>query len=258
MSYKALPYIALAIIFGLLLSSCKREVAADFDDAPHGTISIAHLKTLSADASTSITADIAIEGYIIANDLYGELYKSIVISDQSGGIEISVDCPRTALQFPIGARIIVHCTSLAIGDYGGSLILGAQPTGEYVVDRISEQLFARHFTIDRDNPMMIEPLRLTIDQIGPQHIGNFVTIDDLDFGDKATEKWCDTDPETGEFITTERMAFDSAGNSIAVRIEGRCSYAGEAIPSGRGSIGAIAEYFNGAYSLRIINRNIHF
>ncbi len=122
MKPKKLTYYIFLIILSLL-PSCNKHEAASFDSSPHGLVTIAHLKTLSSDSSTTIIDDIAIEGYIMANDLYGELYKSIYICDQSGGIEISVDCRRTATTFPIGAHITVHCTTLALGDYGGQLIL---------------------------------------------------------------------------------------------------------------------------------------
>lgn len=257
MKCKALTYCALCAAL-LFLASCNGKEAPQFDEAPHGTISIAHLKSLAREISTTIVDDVAIEGYIIANDLYGELYKSIVISDQSGGIELSVDCKRTATTFPIGAHITIHCTSLALGDYGGQLILGAQPTGEYVVDRIAESHFSRYFTIDCSTPGTIQPKRFDIGNPSPQDIGNYVYVENVNFGNQAGDKWCETDPETGEYITTERILYDDEGNTIAIRIESRCSYASEEIPTGRGKIGAIAEYFNGNYLLRIINRNIHF
>ena len=252
-----LTYCLFAISF-FLLPSCKTNEAATFDSQPHGLVTIAHLKTLAIDSSTTIIDDIAVDGYIMANDLYGELYKSIYICDQSGGIEISVDCRRTATTFPIGAHITVHCTTLALGDYGGQLILGAQPTGEYVVDRISEDDFNTYFTIDRAKVKMVEPQRITLQDLAPHHIGNYVYIEDVNFGSAAGQQWCNTDPETGEFVTTERTIFDESGNQAIVRIDGRCNYSSEIIPHGRGAIGAIAEFFNGSYQLRIINRNIYF
>lgn len=258
MKFKGLIYSITMFALALAAVSCRSDDAATFDAPPHGSITIAHLKSLATDRSTTIVDDIAIEGYVVANDLYGELYKSIYVCDRSGGIEISVDCRSSATIFPVGARIVVHCSSLALGDYGGQLILGAQPTGEYVVDRVAESDFATYFTIDRTDAMMIEPQRITLADLAPQHIGNYVYISGVDFGTQAGSEWCERDPATGEFVTTERLLSDRSGTSIVVRIDGRCSYAAEPIPHGRGAIGAIAEFFNGAYQLRIINRNIYF
>lgn len=254
---KVLKYCAITLIAIGSLLSCRKS-----DDSlltsPKGVVSIAHLKTLATSLSTTIVDDLSVEGYIIANDLYGELYKSIYISDQSGGIELSVDSRHTATVFPIGARIVVHCTSLALGDYGGSLVLGAQPTAEYVVDRIAKEDFDRYFLIDRSSAQSIEPERISISDIEPRHIGNFVLLEDVNFGDQAGLAWCETDPESGEPITTERILYDNDGNSIILRIEGGCSYAKEKIPDRSGAIGAIVESFNGVYQIRIINRNIYF
>jgi len=187
-----------------------------------------------------------------------ECYLAKSLCDQSGGIELSVDSRHTAIVFPIGARIVVHCTSLALGDFGGSLVLGAQPTAEYVVDRIAEEDFDRYFLVDRSSAQSIEPERISISDIEPRHIGNFVLLEDVNFGDQAGLAWCETDPESGEPITTERILYDNDGNSIILRIEGGCSYAKEKIPDRSGAIGAIVESFNGVYQIRIINRNIYF
>ena len=99
----------------LLLCGCSEPIPApEFNDKPYGLISIAHLKTMAKSEPHTITEDISIEGYVVANDLYGEYYKSIVICDDSGGIEISVDARQTAKIFPGAAKVTLHCTSLSI------------------------------------------------------------------------------------------------------------------------------------------------
>ena len=122
----------------LACCACTKSVP-DYDDDPRGTVSIAHLKTLCTSESVVITDDIAITGHIAANDLYGEYSRTIVLCDDSGGIEIAVDSRRTAETFPIAARLTVHCTSLALGDdYGGRVMLGAgceKSTPLYIVSR---------------------------------------------------------------------------------------------------------------------------
>ena len=121
----------------LACCACTKSVP-DYDDDPRGTVSIAHLKTLCTSESVVITDDIAITGHIAANDLYGEYSRTIVLCDDSGGIEIAVDTRRTAETFPIAARLTVHCSSLALGDYGGRVMLGAgceKSTPLYIVSR---------------------------------------------------------------------------------------------------------------------------
>ena len=221
-------------------------------------VSIAHLKSLAKSESYTITDDISIEGYVVANDLFGEYHKSIVISDESGGIEIAIDTNKSATQFPISARVVVYCSGLTIGDYGGRLTLGATPAGHYTVDRISAKDISRYFLVDKSVPKAIEPTRLNINEIAEEHIGNYIRMDDVTFSSQAGMSWCDKEPASGEYITTERTLHDRKGNALAVRTIAECLYRSEKIPSGYGVVCGIVEYFNGEYSLRIVNHQLLF
>lgn len=238
-------------------AACSKS-APGYDDDPLGTVSIAHLKTLCTAESVTITRDISITGYVAANDLYGEYDRSIVLCDGSGGIEISVDSRRTAEIFPIAARITVHCTSLALGDYGGRITLGAAPTGEYSVDRIAEEDFSRYFRIDTSSPQVVNPVVTDIDAITPALAGTLIQIEEVTFGSDAGLAWCDTDPATGDHIDTTRTVTDREGRTLSVRTIAECEYRNEKIPAGYGTLRGILEYFNGEYSLRIANHQILF
>lgn len=241
-----------------LASACSDATSGHYAQRPHGTVSIAYLKSMAHGDSTTIIDDISIEGYVVANDLFGEYSKSIVISDLSGGIEIGVDMRNTAVRFPISARVVVQCSGLALGNYGGQLMLGTAPEREYTVDRIAEIDIDRYMLIDCTAPVAIEPTAISINELEPSLIGNYVRIDDLCFEEEAGLTWCKCDPITGRPVTTHRTARDSRGNAIAIRIISECDYRGEVIPSGRGSLFGIVEYFNGEYSLRIVNHGIVF
>lgn len=245
------------VLISVILIACNNSMPT-FDEPLRGNISIAHLKSLAASESYTITEDISIEGYVVANDLYGEYLKSIIICDESGGIEIAIDTRKTATLFPISARVVVHCSGLTIGDYGGRVILGAIPQGGYTVDRIAERDILRYFLVDKSSPKAIRPTTIAISDISTTHIGNYVRLDNLSFGEQASLTWCDIDPITGDYITTERIATDTKGNSIAIRTIAECSYRNEKIPSGVGTLCGIVEYFNGTYSLRIVNHQIAF
>lgn len=248
---------AATVVLACCTAACSKS-APDYDDTPRGTVSIAHLKTLCTAESVVITGDIAIEGYVAANDLYGEYSRTIVLCDGSGGIEVAVDSRRTAETFPVAARVTVHCTSLALGDYGGRVMLGAPPSGRYTVDRIAENDFARYFRIDTSAPQAVEPVRVSIADISPSLVGSLVQIDDVTFGTGAGLAWCDTDPVSGNHVDTARTITDRSGRTLAVRTIAECEYRSEKIPAGYGTLRGIVEYFNGEYSLRITNHQILF
>lgn len=242
----------------LILCGCSDDNPnAEFPDTPHSVVSIAHLKTMATSQSRIITEDISIEGYVVANDLFGEYYKSIVLCDKSGGIEISVECNSTAMLFPIAAKVTIHCTSLTLGNYSGRVILGAE-SSDYTVGRIAYSDFARFFSIDKLSPQAIEPNQITLSEISPKLVGNYVEIADVEFCEGGKLKWCDTDAATGKLITTERELRNAQGNSLWVRTIAQCSYGSEKLPAGRGRIRGIIEKYNSRYSLRVVNRQFEF
>ena len=180
-----------AILLSATLAGCADRAAGEYPDTPYGSVSIAYLKTLARSASTVIADDIAIAGYVAVNDLYGEYSATIVLCDESGGIEIAVDSRTTATLFPVSARVTVHCSSLALGNYGGRIILGARPTGSYTVDRIAASDFGRYFLIDKSRPAAVEPVRILIEELSPESIGRLVELRDVTFADQAGLAWCD-------------------------------------------------------------------
>lgn len=255
--------IALVVVVGWLLQGCTNAIeesddspAVEYPDTPNSRISIAHLKALCKADRTVITDDISIEGHIIVNDLYGEFIKSTVVADESGCIEISVDCDSTADVFFVGARLVVSCSSLALGDYGGRIILGSTASDEYSVGRIAEKDFSRYFLIDTSRPKEIIPQITEISRIGTSHIGNYIELRDVRFIDGGTAEWCDKDNETGEYITTERRITDSSGYEFKVRTIAESTYRNETLPEGQCTLRGIVEYFNGQFSLRIVNHQI--
>lgn len=239
------------------LLSCNQS-SGDFDSPPYNLVSIAHLKSLATAPSRIITDDIAIEGHILVNDLFGEYYKSIVLCDNSGGIEIMVDTNNSAEEFPIYTHITVQCSSLALGNYGGKIELGAPPADGYNVSRINKSDFSRYFRLDHSDIKAIEATKLSIDAITPKHSGNYIRIEEVTFGQQAGMKWCDCNPETGEQIATERTISDKNGNSLTIRIASHYVYGNKAIPSGFGTVQGVIEYFNDKPSLRIVNNNYDF
>lgn len=248
----------IALLVAALWCAACSDPAPGYGDDPRGTISIAHLKTLCTAESVTITRDIYITGHVAANDLYGEYDRTIVLCDASGGIEIAVDSRRTAELFPIAARVTVHCTSLALGDYGGRIMLGAAPTGEYSVDRIAEDDIQRYFRTDTASAEAVIPVAAGLGEINPSLVGSLLQIDGVTFGSEAGLAWCDTDPMTGDHVDTSRTVTDRNGRTLAIRTIARCDYRDEKIPAGYGTLRGILEYFNGEYSLRIANHQILF
>lgn len=98
---------------------------------------------------------------------------------------------------------------------------------------------------------------LTFDAVSARHIDTRVRFDDVRFAD-AGKTWCDTDPETGRAVATEREIVDTRGRTFTVRTAATCVYAKEPLPQGTGSLYGIIDYFAGKYTLRVTNREAEF
>lgn len=238
----------------LTLTACSDEISYDLPK----TISIAHLKSQLKSNSAAITENYVVQGCVVANDQHGECYKSIIISDGSGGVEVAIDARELYIHFPLYSYISLHCSTLWMGDYGGRVLLGERPTGSYPVDYIEEGKIGLYIKRNTTEHPEYIPTEITLSQIAPQHIGNCFVIRDVTFGEQSGLEWCERDELTNKHIDTERMVYDREGNSLPIRVSRHCSYAAATIPDGWGSMIVIVQYFNGEYSLMIANYQLSF
>ena len=250
---------AIAGLSLLLLAGCDKATEPGFAETPEASQhTVAYLKSLcDGRASVAVTQDVTIRGFITANDLFGEFDRTIVVEDASGGISIAADHPSLADDYPFGAIATVRCNGLTLCNYGGKIELGAEP-GDYGAGAIPREELSRHIRVtlpEEGESHRAAPL--TFGEVGPRHIDTRVRFNGVRFAD-AGKPWCDTDPETGRTVATERTILDAEGNEFTVRSAATCAYAKEPLPSGTGSLYGIIDYFAGKYTLRVTNREIVF
>ncbi len=240
------------MLFGVFLpalvvaAACDRTTGIGYGDAAQEVRSIAYLKSLCDGQTRTLTDGTAVRGRVTGNDRYGEFPGEIVIEDATGGIAIAADYPAADNPYPLGAEVTVYCSGLTLYDYGGKIGLG-KLGGDGL--RIPREELRRHIRPSGRPLQRIAATPITIDRLTPALTDTYVRIDDVGF--TASAAWCDRDPETGRYTTTERTLTDSAGHTLAVRTAGTALYADEPLPEGRGSLCGIVDRFNGRYSLRI-------
>ncbi|MBL7825411.1 MAG: OB-fold nucleic acid binding domain-containing protein, partial [Saprospiraceae bacterium] len=123
--YKKHPFSALASL--LLLFSFFSCVKTEFDQPPVGgdgkdvpvNTTIAELKTRhEVDGGYDlITEDLVIGGVVVMDDRSGNYYKTIVIQDSTGGIEVKFSNGFLYNRYPVGRKIYIKCKGLTLTDY---------------------------------------------------------------------------------------------------------------------------------------------
>ena len=121
---------------GLLLCGAGLTSCENYDDPvtgnaygnnsiPEGrTISIAALKEkyndfidTSTDTYTTIEDETRIEGVIIGDDESGNIYKQLVVGDETGAIIVGVNNSGLYAFCPVGQKVVIDCKGLQIGSY---------------------------------------------------------------------------------------------------------------------------------------------
>ncbi|MEG2614026.1 MAG: DUF5689 domain-containing protein [Alistipes sp.] len=248
--------VGISLIMWLIATACNTSSTLSFEEnATHHT-SIAQLKSYCHGTSTLLTHELTLRGIVTANDLRGELSHTLIIEDRSGGVEIAIDHPALADLFPLGSVVTVYCTGLAVGNYGGKIMLGAAPTSTYCVDRIARTEIDRYLRCTAPDADLRRPQSAHIADLGADDIDRYLHFEQVRFVE-ADRTWCERDT-TGALVATQRTLIDAHGATLPVRTLPSCHYATEPLPQGKGSVNGIIGYFNGELSLRIINYEINF
>ena len=72
----------------------------------------------------TIKEDVVIHGYVTSSDVSGNIYKSLYIQDETGGLALSVNGNSLYNTYRIGQEIVIPMKDLFIGKYNGQQQIG--------------------------------------------------------------------------------------------------------------------------------------
>ena len=248
-----MPRIALYISIALMFVACEPLST----QSESGHVTIAELRSRARYETRSIESDIYVEGYVVANDKFNELECAIVIDDGTAGVELAIDSRTVNRCVPLFSFVRLRCSGLSICREGERVLLGAHPTGEYVVDRVAEDcLFNYINVVDAEGGAPV-PRSMTIAQLSGLDVLSYVTIYGLSVVDEDCGKhWCDvSEDDATQYVTTLRH-FTDGRDTISILTSGFCDYASESIPSGRFSATGIVDWRDHDIALRLTSCQI--
>lgn len=119
---KTINYLSMLLLGVLCLFSCDER---DFDvppftemnDSYKGNITILDfIKKYEQVKDTIMIADTdTIEGYVVGNDVGGNVYKQLVIQDATAALVINIDQNNMGDMFPIGQKLVINCRGFYVG-----------------------------------------------------------------------------------------------------------------------------------------------
>lgn len=238
----------------MLFTACNE--ATSITDEVLETHSIAYLKSLGGESATVIRQAVVIRGVVTANDRLGEYDRQLVLEDESGGITLSIEASELYRRYPIGTIIHLFCNGLTLHNYGGHIELG-YTADAYGRIGIPAEETNRYLHLREPSTSMPRPTPISLTELTPSLIDRYVRIDNVRFLTPRVA-WCDDPSATSYRYRVEHPIADEAGNTLHVEAISTCHYAKEPLPEGKGSLYGIIDYFNGRYTLRVINYGVDF
>lgn len=227
-----------------------REIPKEGGGKMEGRVSIAYLKSLYVETPHFVDQDIWIEGLIVGNDRNGNLYKTLVVEDSTGGIVVRLDDEELFLRYKLGHTLQIYCNSLTVGTYGNQVELGVgSATGASHVENIPYGQIASALKLLSHPEQLVLPHSLSFSALSSRYISCLVSFDNVQFAQEEIGlPWGGEEP-------TNRHLVDSRGDTLLVRTSDHASFAGQLLPRGSGYVEGVLSYFNRDYQLIITDLN---
>lgn len=258
---KAIKLLTLLAVSLFAATACMNDFdEPTFKQPPFGNneigeanTTIAELKakyssTIKANAAKEVTENIIIEGVVVANDETGNVYKQIIINDETGAIIIGVNDVGLYAMMPIGQKVRIDCKGLYVGGYGKMAQVGGLYNGS--IGRMSKNIFPKHVRIagipDRTQP------ELTPEPIGEDYfttenmdaLAKFVRLENVEISEAdGTELWAPEELDPSDSGVVERH-IKMGKTNLVLRMSTYADFANEAIHDGRLNINGVLTRFN--------------
>lgn len=245
---KSFYQIFLGLIFIGFISACVKH---EFDQPPvtvddpaiTANATIAQLKAMHTSGNfEKITDDMIIVGVVIADDESGNFYKTIVIQDNSGGMEVKINATDQYVKYPVGRRLFIKCKGLTLGDYNGVVQIGGgtyDNNGSPALGGIEQALLDTYILPGKYN-QFVTAKKLNINELTNADVSTLVELSDVEFiNADAGKTYSDAVGKT----TQNRTIEDCNKNLVVLRTSGYASFAGDVTPTGKGKLTAVYSIF---------------
>lgn len=212
---------------------------------PTGSVlTIAQLKALWTGTAVRFDSAMSVYATVTADESDGNFYKNISVQDHTGGITLRL---INSGGLYMGDSIRIYLPGTVLSPYAGLMQLDSVDVDNNVV----KQATLRH----------VEPIVVTIAQLTPASLdtlqSRLIKLNDVEFAlaDVVGGTWADAvNQDYGEHYLEDC----SLTGTVMVRTSGYSNYAGQALPTGKGSIECIAGLFvsNGNTTIQLTNRSM--
>ena len=258
------------------LTSCQADMDAPALVEPKATMeantTISDFKTAFADQTVlcpmkdeETQTPYIIKGRVISSDATGNIYKSIVIQDETAALAISINQGSTYTDYRLGQEIVLNATGLYIGYYNGLQQIGWYDlyNDEPSLTFLAWDYFLAHSELNgfpnpdvkyvaqdetwpAENPYCIVTTFSQLpstDEAFRNMQSQLVEFRNVHFEEGGKETYAPYQE------SVNRTLVDASGSTLTVRTSGYSNFYNEMIPEGTGTVRGILSYYGDAWQL---------
>ena len=190
---------------------------------------------------------VVIAGRVISSDATGNIYKNLVIQDESAAIAMSINANSLYNDYRLGQEIIIDLTDMYIGKYNGLQQLGFPEYSDmygWEATFMPPEFFYAHSQLNGlPEPEKMDTITVKLSELPSNPEGlrkwqsQLVRINNVSFTGGGSLPFSEEDASTNRTLT------DSHGNSIIVRNSNYASFYNQTLPAGNGDVVGILSYY---------------
>lgn len=257
---------AVLLILSLGVSSCMDDFETPVTGNAYGnntiieqrTTSIANLKekyaTVIADNKYQpLTEETRIVGVVIGDDESGNLYKQLIVGDETGSIIVGINSTGIYASCPVGQKVVIDCRGLNIGGYGKQAQLGTTYKG--AIGRMDLAVWMNHVKLLNEPKLWYDEL-IPLDFTGAELKAYnkdlaplLVTFKNVTIREADGTNIFAPDAEKDGGNGVNRTLVLDDGSTLTFRTSAYANFANEVMPTGSINVTGILSRYNSSWQI---------
>lgn len=212
---------------------------------PAPTTTIERLRSSVVDIRPhTIADDVVVVGRIISSDRDDNFYRTIVVDDGTGAVEVMMGLTPLAADYPEGLEVALRLKGCCVAYQRGVIVVGAEAEAyeSYAVGYLASREAMDRVVVRGESVEVQTPRNCHIYELTPAECGRLVRIEGLHL-----EASTSIDTLAGETLADARwrgysLFKSGTGDSIAVYTRDYARFADEAIPQSEVALSGIVEW----------------
>ena len=170
------------LIFLPLVSGCydNHSESSSEDIATNANCTMEQLRQLCPNGCYTIITDVICAGRVVSSDCEGNFYRSVVLDDGTGGVEVKVGIYNVESQYPLGLLVELRLKGTAAMIEDGVVKVGLPPRSYESVPREFEAQEVIDCHVIRTNSIeIVEPIVCDISALTTSLCGRFISVKNI-------------------------------------------------------------------------------